>query len=73
MTDIEIPDEITHEDIKAAFPWVRHLPDGALGELGAAIEIYRYAAEIYSGKREPSGIDPTNGLLLLLSDLPPAA
>ena len=54
---MKVPAEVTREELEAAFPWVCHLPPDAIGEFLAAIEIYRRAAEIYSGKREPNAFD----------------
>ncbi len=45
--DVKVPPEVTREELEAAFPWVCHLPPGAIGEFMCAIEIYRDAAEIY--------------------------
>jgi hypothetical protein len=47
MSDSQVPAEVTREELEAVFPWVCHLPPGAIGEFMCAIEIYRDAAEIY--------------------------
>jgi hypothetical protein len=51
---VKVPPEVTREELKAAFPWVCHLPSGAIGEFMCAIEIYRDAAEIYRAETYPS-------------------
>lgn len=60
MATIKVPSEVTRGEIEAAFPWVCYLPGGASGEFAAAIDIYRAAAEVYSGQREPSLFDLTD-------------
>lgn len=53
MMAAQVPAEVTRQDLESAFPWVRLLPEKAIGEFMAIIESYRAAARIYSRRGAP--------------------
>jgi hypothetical protein len=52
MTAAQVPGKVTREDLEAAFPWVRFLPEKAMGEFMAHVESYRGAAKVYARFKE---------------------